>query len=320
MSADSYGSIWRKVRLYCPLAPPLLVQDWVKNASRMFSDESNWSFLRSESEFSIDASKQGGVTLTHGSAIAPSTGGASGMVFASSDVGRQIRFPGQGPPITIAAVDTTGNTSATLERQWLGTTGDATVTISDLYALCPADFGHFIAVLDPQMKRRIRIFSTEHELNAADPGRANTGDPWALVSYRLSQLPSTLGRALYEWYPYWEAQATRRYPFYYIRRPSDLGDDDYFLGPLRDRSDVILEGALSQAAEWPGTTEQKNPYFNLQLAARKRAHFEFEMGKLEVRDQELFLTWFMNEPWQGWSAGFGPLTPSDAAFLQSHEG
>jgi hypothetical protein len=191
--------------------------------------------------------------------------------------------------------------------------------VADLYATCPADFGHFIAVLDPQNQRRIRVFTTEVEINTADPGRFNTGDPWALANYRLSSLSGTSGRVQYEWWPYWAAGGFRRYPFYYFRRPQDPADDDLFLGPLRDRGDVILYGALAQAAEWPGTTEQRNPYFNLQLATRHRAHFEFEMGKLEVRDQELYLTWFHNEPWSGWDYAMGPLVPADAAYMQAHE-
>ena len=317
--ADSFGAVWRKVRLYCPLAPPLLVQDWVKNATRMFSDESNWSFLRSEDEFLISPFKSGTVTFTQGSAVVPSTGAPGGITFAATDVGRQLRTSGVGPPISIVSVSLAGATSATLERPWRGASGAATVTVADLYATCPEDFGHFISVLDPVNQRRVRIFATEQELNQADPGRSNTGDPWALVSYRLSQLASTLGRAQYEWWPYWEASGSRRYPFYYFRRPQDLADDDLFQGPLRDRGDVILCGALAQAAEWPGTAEAPSRYFNLPLSREKWGQYRYEMGKLEVKDQELYLTWLMNEPWSGWGDGMGPLVPQDASYMQSHE-
>jgi hypothetical protein len=320
MSADTYGTVWRRVRLYCPLAPPFLVQDWVRNATRQFSDDKNWSFMVSEGEFHVGISRSGAVVFTEGSATVASAGGADGIVFVASDVGRQLRIAAMGPPITIVAVDTSGDTSCTLERAWQGASiASQTVMLSDIYATCPEDFGHFIAVIDPLQQRRVRLYMTMRELHAADPGRANVGTPWALVNYRLSQVASTLGRVQYEWWPYWEGTVPLRFPFYYFRRPRDLADDDYFEGPLRDRSDVVLYGALASAAEWPGTTLQRSPYFNLGLAARHRTRYEYEMGILEAKDEETYLTWLQDQWWSGEdAAGFGR-GPVDAAYMQSHE-
>ncbi len=315
--ADTFGSVWRQVRLYCPLAPALLVQTWVKNATRQYSDERNWSFLRSEGEFVLAASKAGTVVLVHGSATVDSTGGATGITFAATDVGRQLQL-GSGPPITITAVSLVAPTSATLERAWQGdASASISVTVADLYATCPADFGHFIAVLDPQNQRQIRVFMTELELNASDPSRTDSSDPWALVSYRLSALPSTLGRVQYEWRPYWVGSTTRRYPFYYFRRPADPAEDDEFLGPLRARGDVILTGALAEAARWPGLAGSPNPYFNLALSGQLRAQFEKDMAMLEVRDEEIYMTWLDDQNWAQ-RGGHGS-RPTDAAYLQCHE-
>ncbi len=314
--ARSFGEIVREVRLTVPLAPALLAESWVRNAYKRFCDSRNWSFLRREDEFVVGPRRAGTCTLTTGSATV--AGGT--LVFAATDVGRQFRALTPGPPITIIAVSTAGATSATLERAWQDpvVTGVVTAGVSDIYTLCPADFGHFLAVIDPRNQRLVRIYMTDQELNSADPGRYNTGEPWALASYRPSTVTATLGRPRYEWWPYWEGTAALRFPYYYIRRPAELADDDYFEGPARDREDVILEGALAKAATWPGTAQQRNPYFNLSLAKDHRGTFDFETGILETKDEELYLTWLLDQQWSVYYTKGGH-RPVDAAYMQSHE-
>jgi hypothetical protein len=298
--------------------PALLAKDFVVTAYKEACDEKNWSFLRGEGEFLLQPARTGNVVLVQGSATVAGAGGSGGMVFATTDIGRQVRALSAGPPLTIIDVDTAGDTSATLERAWDGdSSSSAPMTVSDIYATCPADFGHFVAVLDPQMQRQIRVFNTTEELNKADPGRMSTGQPWALVNYRLSALASTLGRVQYEWWPYFNSASTVRFPFYYMKRPATPADDDYFQGPLRERADAIIAGALAMAAEWPGTAEERNPYFNLQLAQRHRDRFRYEVGLLEVKDEETYLTWWREQPASGMSSG--ALAPQSADYMQSHE-
>jgi hypothetical protein len=319
--ARTYGETWREVRSEVPLAPALTVQRWVRNAYKELCDERNWSFLRGEGEFRINVARSGEATITQGSPTVASTGGADGITFVASDVGRQLRTGNVGPPLTIIAVDLAGNTSATLERDWEGeTNATATVTVGDHYATCPLDFGSFVVVIDPQNARLVRIFMTMQELNGADPGRYDTSTPWALVNYRLSDLTATLGQAQYEWWPYWTAASSLRFPFYYMKRPADLADDDYFEGPLRERSDVIYTGALAKAARWPGPSiERRNPFFNLALAAQLKTDFEYQRGLLEVKDEELYMTWLQDQEWARYHTdGFG-VGPVDAAYIQTHE-
>jgi hypothetical protein len=314
--ARTFGEIVREVRLTVPLAPALLVESWVRNAYKRLCDARNWSFLRSEGEFVINASKSGTAILTQGSATV--TGGT--LTFAATDVGRQFRAPTPGPPITITAVSTAGPTSCTLERAWQDPVivGTQTCRIGDEYAVCPADFGHFLAVIDPRNQRLIRIFMTDQEINIMDPGRYNTAEPWALATYRRSALTATAGRAQYEWWPRWEGTPALRFPYYYIRRPAELSDDAEFEGPVRDREDAVLEGALAKAATWPGTAQQRNPYFSLGLAAQHKQNFDAEVGMLEVKDEELYLTWLIDNEWSTYFTKGGH-RPVDAAYLQSHE-
>lgn len=291
----------------------------MNSAYKTACDERHWGFLRGEGELAIAASKSGTADLTNGSVTVAGAGGSDGIVFAAVDVGRQLRYGG-GPPVTITAVDTTGDTSATLEREWLGeTAADAAVVVADIYATMPQDFNHFISVVDPVNQRQIAVFQSEQELNAADPGRTGTGDPWALVSYRNSALAATLDRAQYEWWPTPAGSTARRYPYLYHRRPAALADDDYFRGPFRDRDDVIRTGALAEAARWPGagnSENDRNPYFNLRLADQLEGQFRGAVALMEVRDEETYITWWNTEHSRGGRMG---LAPRDASWMQSHE-
>lgn len=312
----TYGETWRRVRLYVPAAPALLIQDMVRTAYKTACDERHWGFLRGEGELTIGASKSGTADLTNGSVTVAGAGGSDGIVFAATDVGRQLRYGG-GPPISISDVDTTGDTSATLERAWQGDTeADAEVVVCDIYATMPEDFSHFVSVLDPTNQRQISVFQSEQELNAADPGRQGTGDPWALVNYRTSELTATLGRVQYEWWPVPTGSTARRYPYLYHRRPADLADDSYFQGPFRSRDDIIQTGALAEAASWPGPAEGKNPYFNLRLAADLRGRFREQVAMMEVRDEETYITWWNTEHSRGGRMG---MAPRDSNWAQSHE-
>lgn len=314
--ARTFGDVVREVRLTVPLAPALLVESWVRNAYKRFCDQRNWSFLRAENEFVIGPTRSGTCTLTQGSATV--TGGT--LAFLATDVGRQLKPPSPGPPITIVAVSLAGATSATLERAWQDPTivGAQTCLVCDWYAVCPIDFGHFEVVIDPRNQRLVRIFMTDQEINTSDPGRYNAGEPWCLASYRPSELAATKGQAQYEWWPHWEGTPALRFPYYYIRRPSELTDDDYFSGPLRDREDVIVEGALAKAATWPGTVLQRNPYFSVQLATMHKANWDTETGQLEAKDEEIYLTWLIDNQWSTYYTKGGH-RPVDAAYLQSHE-
>jgi hypothetical protein len=313
----SYGELWRKVRLYVPGAPALLVQDMVRTAYKTACDERHWGFLRGESEFAIGASKSGTADLTNGSVTVAGAGGSDGIAFAASDIGRQLRYGG-GPPITITDVSVAGDTSATLERAWQGEpAADAEVVVCDIYATCPADFNHFISVVDPYNQRQISVFESELALAAADPSRNNTGDVWALVNYRNSALTGTLGRVQYEWWPVPTGSSVRRFPYLYHKRPADLADDDYFQGPFRDRDDIIRTGALAEAARWPGASDaNRNPYFNLRLATQLEEQFRQQVAMMEVRDEETYITWWNTEHARGGRMG---LAPRDSNWAQSHE-
>jgi hypothetical protein len=307
--ADTVEQIWRRVLLHCPQATAFLAKNWVQTTYNRLCGRKPWSFLRAESQFLINASRSGTVDVVYTNATV--TGGT--LVFASTDIGRQFRVS-FGPPYTIIAVNTVLNT-ATLDEPWGNVTATATTgKIFDAYVTLPYDFGAFIAVLDTQNAWQLHIDRTQDELNFWDTQRSATGTPWALVSRRLSTgIAAQLGRVQYELWPYCMSQ--KRLPYFYYKAPQTLLDTDYLQGSFRDRTDLILTGALIEAAKWPGpSAEKKNPYFNLQTAQMLAADFEQQANALETRDEEIYITWLE-------TVNFArlPFAPVDSNFMRNHD-
>ena len=304
----TFSDVFRIVRLHCPLAPLHLVRFWTQEAYRQVCDRRPWSWLRSENEFLITAQKTAGtVTVTNNSAAVVGVGTA----FAASDVGRQFRSGTSGPVYSIATH--TDATNITIDRVYGGTTAaGASYTILDAYVTMPADFLRFISVLDTSNNWQLHLWITEAELNAWDAQRSSTGTPWALVNRRRSSLAATVGRAQYELWPY--QTSAKGYPYYYIRNPESLADTDTLQDPLNSRSDILVMGAIAQCAGWPGLEGRNNPYFNPTLAASKQKEFSANVDRMEVLDEETYLTWMETTNFQRW-----PFAPIDAQYLQSHD-
>src|SRR5204863_4304430 len=98
-------------------------------------------------------------------------------------------------------------------------------------------------------------------LSVFDPIRQSTDTgPRVLVAASPSTFTSTLGRIRYEYWP--QPSGPRNYPVLYNRQADALNETDSFTGVLADGADVLITGALAMAAEWPGTRDERNPYFN----------------------------------------------------------
>lgn len=304
---DTFADTWRAVRLHAPEAPALLAQNWVLTAYRHLCERRPWSWLRAESEFLTNAQKTGTATATRSSLTVQGVT----MTFAATDVGRQFRTSTNSPLYSIAAVDV-GLNQATLDRVYGGTTGTYASFILDAYITMPTDFGRFIVVIDTVNGWRLHIWDTDEELNARDPQRSSTGTPFALASRRVSTLTATIRRAQYELWPF--QTSARNYPFYYIRRPEKFAPNDALPFLLQDRGDILMLGALAECCDWPGTAERRNPYYNQVLARMKRDQFNHEIDQLEVRDEEVYMTWLQVAGYEHY-----PYAPIDSNFAQAHD-
>lgn len=304
---DSFGDVWRGVRLRCPLAGPLLCQQWVRDTYHAICRKHPWSWLRGENEIVTQSARSGTAMVSRGS---PSVTGLT-LMFVAADVDRQFQTSGR-PVYTITAVDT-GTNTATLDRPYGGETAVGVQgRVYDAYVTMPADFQRFITIADRANAWRLRWWVTEEELDAWDPQRSSSGTTCALASRRLASTAALDGRIQYELWP--PSSAPHTFPYYYIRHPEPLTDDSIFEGPLRSGGDALLQGALAEAAEWPGTEDRKNPYFNMALAKRKRDEFNIRVAELELRDEEIYLTWWETVSWINW-----PLAPLDARWGQAHD-
>lgn len=278
MAASSYSEVVRTVRLYASTAPLFLVRAWVNAAYKDLCSKRRWSFLRAETTLAVgDARALTAVTATQASATL-----TAAAEFLAADVGRQIRI-GTYPYYTITAV--TDASTVTLDRPYGGlSVGPVAAQILDAYVTLPSDFGSFRTIADMYNRRPVPFWGHEDELLAMDPRREYSGIPRAFVVAAPSPVPATLGQVRYEIWP--ASTAARAYPALYNKQEDALTDRDSFTGVLRDGGEVLVEGALWKAAEWPGTPDQKNPYFNLAVAAAKKATFDFQAQQLSLRDDD----------------------------------
>jgi len=171
-------------------------------------------------------------------------------------------------------------------RRWGFMRGEATITTDgiDPLVVMPADFASFKVVVD--QARQVKLCTTHSldDLLKADPSLNSTGPPGALVAIGPSSDPLTLGQAVYRAYPNGAATLT----VIYNRQGARLDDTSVLTGVLADGGEVLIAGALAQAALWPGTGDKTNPYFNAGLAQTKTEEFKYGVQMLSLRDDEQY--------------------------------
>jgi hypothetical protein len=295
---STFGDLWRAVRLQVPAAPALLCQRWGQDAYNTLCDRRGWVWLRKETQLTVQAARTFTVGVTQGQTAVTSAG-----LFVAGDAGRQFSVGGF-PIYTVQTV--TNVNQIVLDQAYAGTTNTAASgTISDAFVTPPADFGRWLLIADPPNERLIPWWTTEEEVHRVDPSRTAVGPPRLLVSRAPSLYTPTLGRVQYEWWPHPTTAAV--YPALYSARPQALADSHSFTGVLGGRMDVLEIGALSRAAQWPGTVGHPNPYFNLALARELRAEFERLCIQIDLRDDDQYSQSWSTIPWhryQTWELAY----------------
>ena len=281
MAAQTFREVWGLVALHVPLAPASLVQSWVQDAYDTLVGRRHWSFLRKTQILTTLASRSLTVTFTQGL-----TAITSAALFVSTDAGRQIRVGANTPVYTIDTVTDASN--ATLTQAFASTGGAQTATIQDIYLPMPADFRSIYTVTDQAIQRPIAWWIGRDRLDLFDPGRVASDSRFrVMASAELSRVTSLVGRYTYELWPYPTAAGV--YTMEYFTRTDALTDDTTFLGPLATWTNALQKGALADAAKWPGTLTQKNPYFNLPLARQLDEEFDRLVKSLDVMDDDVYL-------------------------------
>lgn len=273
--------LYNQVLLACPVAPAFLARQWVQTAYARACRIRDWSHLRVITTLKVGDQKTGTVSVTLDSAAV--TG--AGLVFAATDVGRQFRVGQQLYTILSVAAGV-----ATLDRPYDGVTSAAAAgRVYDAFITVPDSFDRWLIVVDPVTQRPLATDVPEIKLEARDPARTDSGDPQALVSKGPSPVAAAAGGSMYELWPH--QLTARRFNAIYFRRGETLDDDTVIAPPLAGHEDVLIDGALSMAAKWPGTETRKNPYFDLKLARELAIDFAAGVDRIEVKDEERFPTW-----------------------------
>lgn len=290
--AETFGDVWRRVRLHVPAAPTFLVREWVNAAWKPLGRMRHWGFLYGELRLTIAASRSvASVTATNGSPTVTSAG-----LFLAADAGRQFRIANF-PAYTIQTF--TNVNSIDLDIPFGEASTVATGLIYDGYATMPADFESFRIIADPYNQRRLAFWISADQLNILDPTRQGSDSGPRLLAQRppSTYLP-TLGRVQYEYWP--RPTAARSYPAFYNKMAARLDDTTIFSGVLAEAADVLVAGALAQAALWPGTTDKPNPYFNAGLAREKQGEFLTGVQQLSLRDDDQHPDDLATVHWERW--------------------
>lgn len=301
---QTFQQLWRKLLVYCPSLPIPLAQEFVNTAYSRVIAGNRWSRLRGTSGFLIpDEYSTGTITLTNGS----TTVTGSGTTFTSAMVGRQLMPSQKAPYLDIAAY--VGPTELTLATAWGGpTTSDVAYSIVGAYHAVPTDFLMFLSIVDVENNWKLHTNFLPEQIDLWDAQRTSTGNPWII----MPAPPTSAGARRME---IWPRPSTEKYlPFTYIKKPALLSSPgDLPIWPIR--GDVLIEGALSEVARWPGLANQPNPYFSLQLHKEHEERFWREVWKCEVEDQEFAQTRVEYPDFYGVM-----YAPIDASFIQAHGG
>lgn len=310
MALDTYEVLWKTVHARVPIAGPFMAQEWIKWQFRELVERRRWSWLMKRGQLLVNNQYTTGTVSVQFNSNQV-TGAGTGWTAAL--VGRQFRIGILTPIYTVTAVDV-GAQVITLDDQWGGTTASAQAyQIYNAYVTVPSDFHSFISVYDPAFNWQLWWQVKQEELNAWDSQRASTGTAYALAQMAYD---TTVSPPLPR-YEIWPHQLSQKpFPIVYETRPPDLGDSGASL-PRYITGNVLVEGALAQAARWPGPDkDHPNPYFNLGLAMAHQGEYEKLVRRAEVEDDnvqesDVGYEQLTKMPWAAFPLG-------DSSFLQAH--
>jgi hypothetical protein len=124
---------------------------------------------------------------------------------------------------------------------------------------------------------------SEDQIAAADPGHLiSDSNPRYLVARKYSSATATAGQVQYEFWP--APTSARTYPILYLTRATTLADADVLPGVLSERADVLRTYVKAQAAMWPGTVDQPNPFFSLANGRAWKDDWEQNLQQLSLAD------------------------------------
>lgn len=306
MSQESFQTLWKRLLIYCPGLPLPLAQEFINTAYSRALGAWKWSQLRKDNEFTIPLTySTGTVTVTNGSAIV--TG--SGTSWNSTMVNQQFYIL-IAPFYDVLSVDS--STQITLTRPFNGAGGAGqSYNIGVVYQEMPSDFLQLETIRDLQNNWLLHLWVGQDRLDIWDSKRSVTGTPWiaSAASPRVPSTGSNISRI--ELWPR-VLPGPRYYAYKYESKPLLLvNPTDQPIFPIR--GDVLIHGALTECALWPGTLKAPNNFFDLNLSSKHEQTFQDGLTDSIREDNEFYQTQVKYVD----DASF-PWAPIDAAFWQQH--
>lgn len=299
MPASTFLETTRSLRLYVPELPITLAQQFIRDRYRRILARRDWSGLRREEQFLLNAAKTSGtVAIERGQFEVTGTD----TEFGLSDVGRQFKAGVGSPVYTITEVDVDFQILTLNMAVGIADAAAATYWILDAYVQPPDDFLKFIVVSNPVQGWRLHHWITAAELNSMDPQRTFMGQPYVLADRMYNIATAEVGANPVPQYEAWPYATTDQTLYYiYLTQGADLiNDEDVPIWPIP--SDVIVKGALADVARWPGTSTNPNPYFTRpEYWKSYEQDFEDKMIEVERIDEDVYMTMLQMFP--------GPLAP-----------
>ena len=325
----TYEHLWKEVRGTIPNLDMFLAQRFVNRAYRDIREARAWSFLVEESSLDIpDEITTGTMSVTQHSRIAVASAGLKTVLDALGLniplTSRQFRVGG-GPLYQISAYDPAGtetwNAGSTpgavlLERAYRETTSPtATYSIFKCIFSPPStDFLSWISIRDIQDGRTIlgesRPLLTTEELDAKDPQRSSTGDPYYIAHHKAD---SSLDPKFELWpHPASAKSLVARYR----RRGVDFSSNSETL-PRAIPDELLIDRALMYGSEWANKNkgrfaELKGVDWLTDAREHERRYLE-RLQRIKMQDEETAISNISMAP------GYRPAHPVDSNWMQRHE-
>lgn len=310
MSDTTFRDLWTRLLVYAPQLPLPLAQEFTNTSYSRALAYYPWTNLRAYDEFVVPAVYQDGTaSVTQDSATV--TG--NGTAFTSAMLNRQFYVGNQAAPLyTIIAIDT-GAQTLTLDRPFeKDTDPTASYQITQVLVEMPSDFLSLEVVRDIVNNWRLYTTYPQKRLDLIDARRQVSGTPW-IMAYAPPRIQSNgIPVQRYELWPRC-LPGPKTYAFTYIKKPPLMtSSTERPIYPIR--GDAIRLGALVELTRWPGTTELKNPYFDMNQHQVYEREFQDRLEECWKDDQMIGQSAisYRQEPTVPWA-------PIDAKFIQSHD-
>lgn len=283
-----------------PDAPPLLVKSWIQNAYRRIVDFRLWYGTLIRGQVTVPNVYQTGVaTFTLGSAVVTGVG----TNWTASMVNRQIRAGFSTGFYNIASVQSA--TQLTMDLPW----GNPTLTsvgytIYQTWITLGYNIKSVLEMVNQRQGWKLRLNMPQAVLNEYDTWRTTTG--WTFILGNKE--PTAAGVPQFELYPAPTFQ--QNFPFLAYIQPQDLTQDGQTPATFI-RSDILVLAGIKDALLYKG---KNTKYYDPQTAGIKNKEFDYELTKMALNDDNLYLKDF------SWDYSRWPYYQYGAQFMQSHAG